>query len=263
MKYIFLLKAYLKFLFNSKSRYQIHSPFIYNFLTKVIKNKKEDSEYQKVKDLRAELRRNKEILNIEDFGAGTRDHSAMKIQRSISEIARRTSVQNKFAKMLFRCINHFQPKTILEFGTSLGLSSVLFALAAPKAKVYTMEGSVEILQEAEKNFQKLKLSNIWTIKGNFDDILPKKLEELKKLDFVFFDGNHQKEPTIDYFEKCLPYKHNDSIFVFDDIHWSTGMQEAWEYIKAHPETIVTIDLFFMGIVFFKKELSKEEFMYKL
>lgn len=263
MKHFFLLKAYLKFLFNSKSRYRIHSPFIYNFLAKVIKNKKKDSEYQKVKDLREELRRNKQILNIEDFGAGTRDHSAMKIQRSIAEIARRTSMQSKFARMLFRCINYFQPRTILEFGTSLGISSVLFALAAPKAEVYTMEGSAEILQVAEKNFQKLKLSNIQTIKGNFDDILPEKLKELKTLDFVFFDGNHQKEPTIDYFEKCLPYKHNDSIFVFDDIHWSPGMQEAWKYIKAHPETIVSIDLFFMGFIFFKKELSREEFMYKL
>jgi len=263
MKHIFLLKAYLKFLFKSKSRYRIHSPFVYDFLTKVVRDKKFDGEYQKVKDLRAELRRNNQIINIEDFGAGTRDKSAMRIQRSIAEIARRTSVKDKFAKMLFRSIRFFQPKTILEFGTSLGISSALFALAAPKAKIYTMEGSAEILHAAEKNFKKLKLSNIQTIKGNFDDILPEKLEELKKLDFVFFDGNHQREPTIAYFEKCLPYKHNDSIFIFDDIHWSSGMQEAWEYIKAHPETIVSIDLFFMGIVFFKKELSRQEFMYKL
>jgi len=57
----------------------------------------------------------------------------------------------------------------------------------------------------------------------------------------------------------LKYANNNTIFIFDDIHWSDGMENAWKYIKANTRTTLTIDLFFVGIVFVKSELSKEDF----
>lgn len=80
---------------------------------------------------------------------------------------------------------------------------------------------------------------------------------------VYFDGNHQKEATLIYFGMLLPLAHNDSVFIFDDIHWSKGMEEAWEEIKAHPRVRVTIDSFFWGIVFFRQEQEKEHFTIRL
>ncbi|MBC34734.1 MAG: SAM-dependent methyltransferase [Bacteroidetes bacterium] len=263
MNHLSIIKAYIKFLFKAQSRYKIHSPFVYKYLAKVITNKKNDDKLKVINKLRSELRNDNEILQIEDLGAGTRDQHAMKIQRRVSEIAKRTSVPKPFAKMLFRTVHHFKPRNILEFGTSLGISSVLFSFANENAEVHTMEGSPEILKRAKSSFAKLGRDNIHTKCGNFDNILEAKLKELKQLDFVFFDGNHAKEPTIKYFEECLKYHHEESIFVFDDIHWSEGMTEAWEYIKQHPASKVTIDFFFMGVVFFKKDLSKQDFIYRL
>jgi predicted O-methyltransferase YrrM len=78
-------------------------------------------------------------------------------------------------------------------------------------------------------------------------------------DLVFFDGNHKKEPTLSYFEQCLPHIHPGTIFLFDDIHWSAGMEEAWNIIRNHPKVRVSIDLYHLGIVFFREELSKEDF----
>jgi hypothetical protein len=37
------------------------------------------------------------------------------------------------------------------------------------------------------------------------------------------------------------------------------MEEAWAAIKADNMVKVTIDMFHMGIVFFKKELTKQHF----
>ena len=85
------------------------------------------------------------------------------------------------------------------------------------------------------------------------------MAELKTIDLAFIDGNHLEVPTITYFKECLHYANNDTLFIFDDIHWSQGMENAWENIKKHPKTTVTIDLFFVGIVFIKSELSKEHF----
>lgn len=86
------------------------------------------------------------------------------------------------------------------------------------------------------------------------------LAGISKTDFVFFDGNHQYEPTLKYFNMCLDKVHSKSVFVFDDINWSEGMQRAWNEIKNHPKVTVTIDLFMMGLVFFDPDLSKQDFV---
>ena len=83
---------------------------------------------------------------------------------------------------------------------------------------------------------------------------------MKNIDLVFIDGNHQENATISYFKKCLNYSHNDTIFIFDDIYWSIGMENAWEKIKSHSKITLTIDLFHIGIVFIKSELSKENYI---
>ena len=89
------------------------------------------------------------------------------------------------------------------------------------------------------------------------------LKKIKQLDFIFIDGNHQKEATISYFKKCLNYSNDKSIIVFDDIYWSKGMEDAWDYIKQHNRTTVTIDFFFLGVVFINNELSKEHFKIRI
>ena len=107
------------------------------------------------------------------------------------------------------------------------------------------------------------MKNIESIVGNFDIVLTSNLQHLTsnfKLDFVFFDGNHKKIPTLNYFKQCLEYAHNTSVFIFDDIHWSDEMEEAWGEIKSNQKVSVTIDLFFMGLVFFRKEQEKEDFV---
>jgi predicted O-methyltransferase YrrM len=157
-------------------------------------------------------------------------------------------------------VKHFQPVNLLELGTSLGISTAYMSKASPTKKIITIEGSENIANIAIDNFNRLNISNIQVITGNFDIQLPKLLQNTSTFDFVFFDGNHRKQPTLSYFELCLQHKHNDSVFVFDDIHWSDEMEEAWESIKQSPEVTVTIDLFFIGLVFFRKESTKEHFI---
>ena len=124
----------------------------------------------------------------------------------------------------------------------------------------SIEASIEIAKIAEQNFKDLHLQNTTVLHGTFEAKLTDAIQQLGKLNFVFFDGNHRKEPTLNYFKECLNFCTNESVFVFDDIHWSTEMEEAWSEIKNHPEVTVTLDLFFIGIVFFRKEQAKENFI---
>lgn len=212
--------------------------------------------------MRRELLQSKTQLLINDFGAGGATGAVY--SRSMGEIAKRAAKPSKYAQLLYRLCRHFRPQNMLELGTSLGISAAYQALGALESNssinFITLEGSPEISAAARKNFDKLGLKKIiQNGTGNFDEILPQYLQKFERLDYIFFDGNHRRQPTLDYFNQCLPLAHNDTLFVFDDINWSAEMVQAWQEIKNHPQVTVTVDLFFIGLVFFRKEQVKQHF----
>ncbi|OQX75439.1 MAG: SAM-dependent methyltransferase [Bacteroidetes bacterium 4484_249] len=257
MKSFNIFFKYLKYLFHSGTKFNVHPPFLFDLLTQVFDDKKIYPAYHNVENLKKQLIKNKQTISITDLGAGSSTNKNP--ERTVSYIARTSSKNKKHGRLIYRLVNYFQPQTILELGTSLGLSTAYMALGNPSSKVTTVEGCPNISGLAAENIKKLSIENINLKTGNFDELLPDILNSLNQLDFIFIDGNHQQEPTIKYFEQCLSKINNDSIFIFDDIHWSEGMERAWEYIKQHPSVTLSIDIFFMGIVFFKKELTKEHF----
>jgi predicted O-methyltransferase YrrM len=237
----------------------IHSPFVYDLVRNVLNDKKDYEVYNEVESLRSQLLQNKTILTIEDFGAGSRIN--LQKQRAVAAIAKSSLKPKKFSQLLFRIAKYYQLKQIIELGTSLGITSSYLSLADKNATVTTLEGSPAVALVAKNNFTKLNLRNIKLVEGNFDNALPGVLNEIKKLDLGFVDGNHRKQPTLDYFHQLLTCINESSILVFDDIHWSKEMDEAWDEIKKHPAVTITVDLFFIGIVFFRKEnKAKENFL---
>lgn len=200
----------------------------------------------------------RESIEVLDLGAGSRVSKSN--LRTISSIAKNAEKPAKFGKLFFRMIERFQPETILELGTSLGITTLYLSKARPEAEVITFEGCPETAKVAEHNFAKAGAKNIRTVVGNIDQTLPEVVKTLKKpIDFAYFDANHRYEPTVRYFNDCLPYINNESVFIFDDIYWSEGMTKAWEEIKQHPQVTLAVDLFWIGLVFFRTEQAKEDF----
>ncbi|HVZ25796.1 MAG TPA: class I SAM-dependent methyltransferase, partial [Sediminibacterium sp.] len=155
--------------------------------------------------------------------------------------------------LLFRMVHYYAPSQVLELGTSLGITTAYLASANPLGQITTLEGAPAIAAKAQTHFNQLGLSNIRLVAGNFDETLPSVLNDLGKVDMAFIDGNHRFTPTVAYFEQLLPYVGESGFLVFDDIHWSSEMEAAWKKIQAHPQVTLTIDLFFVGIVFFRPE----------
>jgi predicted O-methyltransferase YrrM len=233
-----------------------HSPFIFHFITKVLNDKKQYREYETVEALRKEMLQNETVLNIQDFGAGS--SIAKTNQRTIASIAKNAAKPKKFGQLLFRMVKAYQPETILELGTSLGITTSYLSLAKPDARLITMEGANEVVDIASKNFKESDLNNIAIEKGNFDDTLVTAIGQLPSVNFAFIDGNHRQQPTENYFHQLLSKVNNDSILIFDDIHWSKEMEAAWDTIKCHPSARCTVDLFFIGIVFFRPEFHEKQ-----
>lgn len=252
-----LVRKYLQYrksALNGKG-HGIHSPFVYSFVREILRDKRNYPCYQPLAALRRILKTDQRSVEVEDFGAGSRVISNR--SRRIGDIARSSLKPKKYSRLLFRMVQQWQPGSILELGTCFGVTTAYLANGNKNAQVFTMEGAPAIAAVARHNFSELQLSNIELIEGNFDDRLPGLIDRLRSegqhLDFVFIDGNHRKEPTLRYFQELLPLVTENSVIVFDDIHWSAGMEEAWEEIKSRPEVTLSIDLFFIGIVFFRNE----------
>ena len=234
----------------------MHSPFVFEFITKVLNDKTVYPEYEKVEALRNQLLNDNGILEIEDFGAGSVVDK--KNRRSISSITKNAAKPKKFGQLLFRMIKYYQPETILELGTSLGITTSYLSLAKSNGRLITMEGSKEIAEVAKRNFRNLEIRNLEITEGNFDNTLSSVVRGLSNIDFAFIDGNHRQEPTERYFQQLLAKTNNNSILVFDDIHWSSEMEAAWGTIKKDAGVTCSIDLFFIGIVFFRKEFKEKQ-----
>jgi predicted O-methyltransferase YrrM len=234
----------------------IHSPFVFDFITNVLNDKKNYECYYSIEKLRKELLHDKRIIAVEDFGAGS---SVIPLnKRVIKDIAASSPKPKKFAQLLFRIAYYYKPETIVELGTSFGITASYLACANKTSEIFTLEGSKNIATIAQGNFQKLGLQNVKLIQGNFDDTLPDLLLQIKKINLAFVDGNHRKVPTLKYFQQFLKKFTDQSIFIFDDIHWSAEMEEAWKEIQQHPAVTLSIDLFFIGLVFFKKDFKAKQ-----
>jgi len=258
---LYQIKQYIKFLIKSTNQHGVHSPFVFNLVTKCFYDTSQYEAYKQIINYKKELLKNKTKINVTDLGVGS--HATKQKERLVSEIAKIAGSTNKRAKLLYRLSTYFQFENILELGTSLGIATQAMSLANPKANIITIEGCPNISDFTKNNFRKHHLKNTHLITGHFNDAIKDLIPiaiGTKTLDLVFFDGNHQKETTLNYFESLLESIHNDSVFIFDDIYWSKSMTEAWEIIKQHPKVTVTIDTFFWGFVFFRKEQVKEDFV---
>lgn len=262
MVYAFrLFYFYIRHFITSIQLQGIHSPFVFQLYNQVICHTGTYSQFPIIENLRRSLYRNRKLIKVTDWGAGSQVKNTK--EKRISQLARSAAVPPKLAQFLFRLINFQQPTIILEIGTSLGLTTAYLASARKQAVVYTLEGCPETALVAQLNFKKLQLKNITPVTGNFEYTLPAVLQEINRVDFVLFDGNHRYEPTMRYFEWCLTKKSEESIFVFDDIYWSAEMRRAWCQICLHPEVLISIDLFFIGLVFFRKNQPKQHFSIRL
>jgi len=256
-----LLLRYLSFWFRSGNAHSVHSPFVFDLYTRVIRSAEKGAGFADIEAIRRQLLSRCDQIEVTDFGAGSRvSHSN---RRRIRDIARYAEKDARIGQLLYRLVGYFKPQTIFDLGTSLGVTTLYLAAPNQQASVFTFEGCPQTLGIAEVHFARMGYRHVIPVAGNLDDTLPAALRTVEALDFAFFDANHRLEPTIRYFQACLEKAREDSVFVFDDIYWSREMTQDWEQIKGHPAVTLTIDLFHVGFVFFRRQQPKQHFTLRL
>lgn len=236
----------------------IHSPFVFDFVIHVLNGKSDRAVIRQIEARRSVLLSDRSFIEVEDFGAGSAVIKSNR--RRVDKIAASSLKAPKYAQLLNRIAAYYKPAVMIELGTSLGITAAYLASGNPSGKLYTLEGSAAIASIARQSFAACDCSNIVLREGDFKETLPVLLSELHSIDLAFVDGNHRKQPTLDYFHQLMTKSNPSSVFIFDDIHWSREMEEAWEEIRKHPAVTLSIDLFFIGLVFFDPSFKvKQEF----
>ncbi len=251
--------AYWNYRRHAKTRYAVHSPFVFHFMENVLRNHTDYPEYERLKIYRKSLIKNNNYLEIKDLGSGSIVFSGNR--RKIGRMARASGSSLKEQRLLFRLANYFNPHNILELGTHLGQSTMALALGAPEGKIISLEGAPALIRFTRKKLKEAGIRNVRIIEGNFDDLLPE-LSKEQTFDLVYIDGNHSKTPTLHYVELIKNRLNPSGFIVLDDIHWNKEMEKAWEEIIRDPVFHVTIDLFCCGLAFLRSEQQKEHFILK-
>ncbi len=259
-KLFFRILSFIKYIFKAKSRHSVHSPFIFKLINEAIKSNNDTNDYHEIEQCLKSIATNNRIIETTDFGkTSTKSNYDLRFE-SIAHIYSNCSASSKNGRFLFRLVKLLKPVTILELGTCVGASTAYIAKASPNSLVHTFEGCSVKSQVAESLFDKLHISNAKQHIGRFSDTLPHVVSSLEKIDFAFIDGNHHYKPTLEYFNILLNKSEQNTCMVFHDIHWSRGMEKAWHEISNHSAVQVSIDLYHFGIIFFNKELSKQNFV---
>jgi len=254
-RYLFPFFAYLKYWLVKEDRYSIQSPLAYNLYNGLLTFAKESvGRDLDLEEFRKILLNDHEILEIEDFGAGSKKLKS--INRKTSSVTKYSTSSRKFSQLYQYFCLRTPAKTVFELGTCVGINT-RYLSRSTRGQLLTFEGSHALWQKAQQNSPP---DNTQYIYGNIYSTLPLKLRESNPVDFVLIDATHTYQGTLSYFEEILPFIHDSSIIAVADIHWSAEMNAAWEEIKRNPKVVLSLDFYECGILIFDDNYKKGEYI---
>ncbi len=256
---IYKIKQYISYRLTARhwKGFEIQPPFAFDFARRVLQDKSEYYCFEAIEEYREKLLDDKREITVTDLGAGSKIFHSN--HRKISDIALNCATSEWEAKLIFRIIQESKPKILVELGTSIGISTLYLSFSNKRSKVYTIEGCEQLANMAKEGFDKFQTKNIEQKIGSFSDMLPEIIKKENSIDFVYIDGDHKKESTLNYFSTILPKLNSNSVVIIDDIYWSKEMTEAWDIIVQNPQVRISFDIFHMGILFFRDGCLKQHY----
>lgn len=233
----FRLGTYLHFISKATNQHGVHSPFVYDLAINCIYNHQRYEGYKSIKSYQ------------------------QKIAPLFHETSRKTpQFSAKKSKLLHRLACHFSPKIIIDHSYSTG--QVAAALSSYKS-VKTLYSSIS----SEKHTEDLKSLLRSTQQANIA-FSPSAMDHFfsttdTSFDLAFLSSTDQAENSYKQYLKLLPSATEESILIIDNIYQSQATEKAWNAIKQHEQTRVTVDLFYVGVVFFRTAQVKQHFRLRI
>jgi len=206
-----ILKRAIKFYLESLTINKLHSPLVYKLVRQLFDLSKAYYDDYALEQVRAKMLKSKQSISYEDLGAGSKASGSQIVTKRVSDLAKRSSSNRYKCKLIRNIVLFFQPDSMLELGTNLGMATAYMHSAAKSAKLVSIEGSSEIADLARENLQSLGYKSVEIINHSFDDFFDANPPSARQSELVYLDGNHRYESTIKYFDhvwsthyKCIP-----------------------------------------------------------
>jgi predicted O-methyltransferase YrrM len=258
--FFFRISGYLDYLLFSRHRngHGIHSPFIFDLISRVFRNKTANDIVLKIENIRKRCLSSEIIIRVVDLGAGS-----LKMKgdlRKVSDIARYSAVPKKYGVLLSALAAEFGKPAVIELGTSLGISTMYLASGCPGSVVFTVDACSETSGLAMENFSEAGFENIRLLNGSFESTIPELKKQSVRPGLVFIDGDHRRESVLRYFNQMAEISNSSTVIVLDDIHQSQEMEDAWNNVKLHKRVSATVDLYRLGLIFFREGMSRSDYV---
>ncbi|MBB4080711.1 putative O-methyltransferase YrrM [Lewinella aquimaris] len=251
--WIFRLGSALRWYWRAETRYDVHSPFLSEFVREVYHDDRTYYAFQLIRHLRAYWDTRKDSVGLQSLGAKSR--TTRRSRRSVASLVRSNAIGRRAGEFLFRLALWHRPSRIVELGTNAGISTLYLHAADTRIPLHTVEGNPEVAALATETFRRAGVSpQLRSFTATFREYLDNQLPKDKTRLLAFIDGDHRHAPTIAYVTRLLEVATDDSIIVVADIHWSRGMETAWKELKQLPRVTASIDTYHFGILFLRPEL---------
>ena len=290
--YLYRVSSWLKHQLTARNTggHGVHSPYLFEWVRMVMSDKNTYYVWDEIEEIRQEMLKDTRELEFVDYGSGgplptspSKGRSAN--MRRVCDIAKGSLARRKEAQLLARLVGWLgrplltspsrggigdeasedrKGLTIVELGTSLGVTTAYLAAMDSRNKVLTYEGCPAVAEVARANWEKLGLSNIACVVGEITvDSLQLAVDRLSGIDVAFIDANHTYEATLTYFNALASRVYEKSVVVVDDIHYNEDMEKAWKAICADERVTTTMDLYRMGLVFFDKHYWRKHYKMRI
>ncbi|MDX2432096.1 MAG: class I SAM-dependent methyltransferase [Bacteroides sp.] len=259
---IWRIQKYIQHLFHLSNRkgFGIHSPYLFEFVNKVLFNGAKVHLPKEILRTHRELKRDE--TKIPDMKLGAASHVTTSGERSVASFVRHSSVKEKYGALLYRITHWFKPDMIIELGSGLGISTLYLASGSQKVPLHSIEGNTDRAAFAAQLICESKLGSASVHWGDMGEKLDDLIPLIKGRFVAFVDGNHRYEPTVAYVKKLVEVAGDEAIIIMDDIYWSKEMYKAWREVISWPDVRVSIDLYQMGILLLRKDLDKADLKIK-
>jgi len=240
MSILLLLKRKLVWLKRIRHRkgYGVHSPFAFNLITQVIYETSPYYAYRRLREIRNDLLSRRKALAI--------------TERHISN--------QRVDELLFRLVNYVSPCTIIEIGTSHGLTTLYLSSAKKQVRCITVDKEQPENTIAQKLFEKTGANIEFHVDSSFL-CLGEILKSVSLAGFILFTVNRNSLSTIRLlFEQCLNSTDCNSLIVIKGIHSCGRTARWWNEVISDNRTGVTFDLYDVGFVFFDKTKIKQHYI---
>jgi hypothetical protein len=245
-----------RFMYLKRARHRrghgIHSPFLFHLITEVVEDKRKLPEYEFVKKLK-----NKAIQLLDNCSDASFTNVYQQFNLALSnphQLYKKVELPFRYAKVVFRLIREFKPSVIANYGPTFGVNLALMAIADNNSIVYQLINDASCNTISKELLNDSAISNIRFF--HEDSVLTSSPEFI----YVNYPGNPGRSRSV--IQIILENHGADDVLIIRGIHESAEMEIYWMEVIESGSVHVSLDLFEIGIVLFRKGLQKENFIHR-